>query len=947
MSNFFDKLRDLLKSDRPAQVDVPDVPKKENVIIPDPPYHTYKKDYKPLRQLFIWGYDNENNPSFLILYGYQNFINENYGENRLENHVNYTGYAIFRGSHGHFPSFESVKIIDRYDYRTQKHNYQMYHTKDLQGYWYYGNPDKSMKDYVALKENSAIKIPYFNADYETQLSILKEHNITFKNFRPADSKHDVLGLSSELEGYCDILCDLFGNPNLYTRKKKLKELIGTKPDKSVYQYLMEKGSTEVISGLFLELALQRNNCITEEAYDLLKSVPTWSSESYTAGLIRCARLYVSTFDEEQSAARIQLIRDTLPELSLRLISVDGKQIPEDHILEGINYRKYSLQGFLTEYTYRYIPEKRKSVQYRREGLYKKGYYCDGVVFDIQKLKHTIQEAEIYQLADVIGKIAYYLDAPSLTYYLKGTSKHKALNYFRRYVRRIIDSYAQNDESKFMEAMKSLLTSYTPSDYLCKFKGNFQFNYFIKHYLYFDFKEKAPESWTERAEWMRNDQLLRLKGRFEYMPGIWDRNIEAMLLMLPDIKLEVVVKALYHILKDCEKEVLDSLPYSSLLSMAECMYQPIAEMALSILTDKISQETVFENGNLHSLMHCNNDQILQLALEYFLKLPEQNYIAFLQETITDCNTLPDSNIFNQILELSKQRFAELNEEKQKEIAIFMITQFICKNHITKTVADFMEHIVFSLSLTLLNDITAKLDLQIGTDITTAKAPMLITLLQSVKNNTLLADYHIKSILETASSPAINIFTEIAVKHKDLLAQRDSTLLLYLESELVSLNEISKAAFTSYGIEDKTRLLLKFFDSPDEKTYRFGIEMLQEIYKIPQDIPEQFLIHMLEHPSREVKAYISDKLTNIVKDMADNHKDLFLYYTKTVLYLPNKESKAKHNIYDILPRFVVDHRDKQEEVEQLLLNLGSSNIILDSERALVTLAKIKKEVSSFEG
>ncbi|NYC27622.1 hypothetical protein [Clostridium saccharobutylicum] len=64
-------------------------------------------------------------------------------------------------------------------------------------------------------------------------------------------------------------------------------------------------------------------------------------------------------------------------------------------------------------------------------------------------------------------------------------------------------------------------------------------------------------------------------------------------------------------------------------------------------------------------------------------------------------------------------------------------------------------------------------------------------------------------------------------------------------------------------------------------------------------------------------------------------------RTLLFLPNKVSKSKDNLYEVIPKFVIKHKDKLEEVENILLDIGSSNIILDLERALTTLAIIRKE------
>ena len=69
----------------------------------------WKKDYNPLRSIVLWGWDNNNNPSFLILYGKHEFKNtQSDGESVtsiLEDEVKYSSYAIFNGCEGHLPSF--------------------------------------------------------------------------------------------------------------------------------------------------------------------------------------------------------------------------------------------------------------------------------------------------------------------------------------------------------------------------------------------------------------------------------------------------------------------------------------------------------------------------------------------------------------------------------------------------------------------------------------------------------------------------------------------------------------------------------------------------------------------------------------------------------------------------------------------------------------------------
>ncbi|HEX9062276.1 MAG TPA: hypothetical protein VF941_19065, partial [Clostridia bacterium] len=126
---------------------------------------------------------------------------------------------------------------------------------------------------------------------------------------------------------------------------------------------------------------------------------------------------------------------------------------------------------------------------------------------------------------------------------------------------------------------------------------------------------------------------------------------------------------------------------------------------------------------------------------------------------------------------------------------------------------------------------------------------------------------------------------------------------------------------------------------QKAYSFGLHKLDTIYG--EVIPEEFIIQMLEHDSAVIKAYISDKVEKILKDFKYENKNLFMYYMKTLLLLPNKISKSKDDIYKVIPKFVNLHKDAREEIENILLDIGGSNIIVDSERALVALAGIRRE------
>lgn len=56
---------------------------------------------------------------------------------------------------------------------------------------------------------------------------------------------------------------------------------------------------------------------------------------------------------------------------------------------------------------------------------------------------------MYGFVDVIGKIVYYLDVLRFNYYFRGNEKIKELKYYKRYVRKIINLYGENDLEKFV------------------------------------------------------------------------------------------------------------------------------------------------------------------------------------------------------------------------------------------------------------------------------------------------------------------------------------------------------------------------------------------------------------------------------------------------------------------------------------------------------------------
>ncbi len=44
------------------------------------------------------------------------------------------------------------------------------------------------------------------------------------------------------------------------------------------------------------------------------------------------------------------------------------------------------------------------------------------------------------------------------------------------------------------------------------------------------------------------------------------------------------------------------------------------------------------------------------------------------------------------------------------------------------------------------------------------------------------------------------------------------------------------------------------------------------------------------------YISDKIFLVIEDLVSKNSDLFLYYVKTLILLPNLKSKGRDRIHD---------------------------------------------------
>ncbi|SFC13508.1 hypothetical protein [Clostridium uliginosum] len=999
-NNFFKTVFSFLKS-KEGTIEQPDLNENEineNCLVKKTKVQKriWKKDYNPLRSIVLWGYDSNDNPSFLILYGEHEFKStESDGEsinNILEDDVKYTSYVIFKGKEGHLPSFQAVKIIEDGGYynRNKDEDFpKMYYKTGIKYNWYWNRDENYLvKEFKKLESEKQIVLPYFTeVSYEECVEKVKSQNIKFPDFKLAKHPNEILKLDEDISKYYAIIYDMLSNENLYMRKKSLNELLESNAPKEIYDLLLKVGSTELVSGLFLELAKRKNSLLIEEAKTITESDINWGGENYTKGVKRCTNIYINTITPELKKNRVISIREHLPQMDLHLISINGKDIQPNKILEGVHYRKYAAQELLKEYYGRYDYEKGEWIQYRCPERYKVGPYTDGVILNTIDFKNTIEEAEAYGLADVIGKIAYYLDAPRLTYYFKGSGKSKELKYFKRYVRRIIDSYGKNDPDKFMEAMKSLLTSYTKYDYVCKFRGNFQFNDFIKNYLYYDFNEKPPtgwDNWYARHEWMESDQLMKLEGRYEFMKEIWDSHLEDVLDIAINSNINSVFKACYYILKDSEKtnELINKMSYKQLSDLTQVSYEPLAHMFMDILTKKLNKLNTFDSKLMIDLINSSDEAIHEIAMKFFertngsfkandivdlmfldnlndwtslfkenvLSLEGNEYLKFVKAIINNADRFKNSNIsfskdIKDLLSLSTSKIQNILDNEKISLISYIISSIFDKATMPEWMEVFLEEVIFSLSYEDLDDLLKGVVIESTPKAISVRNRQIISILESIQNKNLPCDAEFISILESGTSQMIKILFGIIMENCEELNRRFSTLLIMFESDVTILNKKAEEIFDNMAKEKQKKLHGIIIDSPVKKVYLFGLRKLDEIYR--DLIPKEFIIQMLEHTSNEVKAYISDKTNEILHNLGNGNEDIFMYYVKTLLFLPNRISKSKDNVYEAIPKFVLKYRNKLDEFEDMLLDIGGSNVIIDSERALITLAKIRKEVMFIEG
>lgn len=919
----------------------------------------WRGNYNPVRTIKLWGWDNEGNSGFIIFYGTQLFLRSNYNEIDiydywekgnfkavLEKDVTYTKYVIHTGKENHMPSKLPAKItrFNQYDSDGEVELLNLYSESKYNKGIYEGT--------VVLKAEERFTLDYFkDYSYSDYFNIIKSVNGDLGGFRIATNPNDILMISNTDIEYRDCIVEIFENDNIYMRKKYLSELMDNNPSKNILNLLLQRGSGELVAGVFLELAKRNMDILKEEAIQILEDNTTWLEDRYAKGLKRCAQIYLDSIDPNNIKKIKEELNKEVKNIEPRLITDRRAKFSQDKVITSNDYKKLWYQGVYWSSHYEYNPQTRKYELSKPINIFNESNYNNGTKVNFNKVKDTIQRAEAYGFGDIIGEIAYYIDTPAMYYYIAGNDARKELQYYKRYLRRIIDKYKETNEELFMNAMVELFTRYKEYDDIEFLNYGFQDNYIFNYYM---------------------------KDNWDDIVGIWSNNIEAVLKILMKADVAIIRQRSLDILQKSNEldNILNNMEYEELINLAANKHYDISTFFMSKLEGILNNKNSFDSKLFFKLIENSNELFHKLAKDYqervsgkltsaditnmllltnidywkdmlqreILSLSEEEYIDFVKVFINKGKLYKDRSVnlskeVKEILLFSTNKLEEVSNDIKIKLINYIIDTLIDLRKAEPWVNEFIEELIFSYKYEELKVLAKDIDTR------EAKAPLsirnkqVISLIMAIKEDVIIQDYEIISILEEGSPKMVRMLVELISRNRVTLQERYSTLLIMAESTVTSLNSISENIFNTLESNKQRELHMVLMDSPVKRVYSFALKKANEIYG--DKLPSEFIYRMLEHTSEEVKGYISDKTSTILNDFTTDNKEIFIYYVKTILLLPNKIAASKKLVYKSIVHFVKANIDKQSEVEEILLEVGASNIIKDSEAALMTLVKVKEE------
>ena len=931
----------------------------------------WKLDEPPTRRILLWGLDGRNNPCLLILYGIQEFERDLFASRRsyrayghlLKPEVCYTHYAVFHGTGGHLPSIPNTYFFREKNLLCYAKGYKTAHR-----YWDYDRNSRTWQPRVDIDKkyiipefyalDQGVTFPYYGGlQYTDYAASLTSAHIRFQDCGLIGRPSSLFGFAPD-SPYLETIVSMCSQERLYMRKKYLRQFMDMQPSAGEYSLLLKTASVELACGIFLELTADRNPLLLETAEQISHSDELWASPAGHEGLRRCIRQYVSLFDEKLLWKQKESIYRTLPEMDFHIqkLKLNGKD------LEG-----EELEAYLNK------PNAYRNLYYvfGSQELYTKNAYTDGTNIQRIAYKNTIQTATAYGMADALGRIAYFLDTPRTAYYFRGSGQEGAYSYFVRHLRRTFDRYLAEDEAKFITAAREMLTSYTDHDNLDGSYDDTLQNYFFDRYFW---------------EVMGNDAAAE--------QSLWLRYLGDLLFVAQHAQAGTVHKFCYILLqKAAARHAFDAYEAKELAALCKIPYAQTAQLFTSLLLPRLEVLQEFDAELMTALMGVPVESLWEAARQYFHRThgkfqPQEvagflfldtldtwqgvlegnlraftaaEYIAFLKTVAGQGSLFLEQQItlseqVTYLLEMSVSKLAEATALEQQETLRYFISLLLGLQKLPEFLLDLTEHVLFSMPYELLRNTLQ--DMELRHSRISEREYQSISLLKSCKDEILPKDSLILSILETGSKRLVKTLTELTDRLQAQLANRPNTLLLLFECNVTHLNQIAQAVFeslpsaaapdalaaisasTEAGQREKLHMML--LDSPMEQTYQYALKKLDSWYG--NRLPALFIRRMMEHPCVEVKAYLSQKMQSALGSFEETSPDLYLYYAKTLLYLPNRVTKSKEQIYGSMPLFLQHYPEKRQELEHLLLDIGSADSKIDSERALVAFARIQKEVGT---
>ena len=892
----------------------------------------------PIRKVMLWGKDKQKNNCLLMLYGLQGYeigvkryANQYYMDGYLlQPMVRYTHYAVFHGEKEHLPSIpntyyyiEDKLLCYKRGYKTAKEKWD--YDKQQRRYIRHLIVDDNyiVKEFYELKQK--VELDYYHQiKYEDYVTYFKQNNITFEDFDIIEDPSTLFGFEKDSK-YYNIVYDMFSKQRLYSRIKKMREFIKNSPSVEEYEKVFKVASVELACGIFEQLTMDKNPILLEKAKEILKSEELWAKKEYHNGLTRFAQNYISVFDEKLIQQQKEFIYKTLPEMDFHVkrLKVHGKTLTGKELEE---YIEQSRGTYSDVYSNGWI------MQYGTQKLYDKNTYTDGKNIKNIVFKNTIQMAKAYDMADAIGKITYYIDSQRTKNYLKNTNE-EAYKYYQRYLRRIWNNYKATDENKFVEMAREFLASKQYYDEIA-----YNTSFFINKYF-------------EKKE-------------------VWYRHIDDIMYVVKNATHIDVLHFCYEILQEAQKQnLLPEFELKELIVLSQVPHQALSKLFEGILMPKLKALTVFDADIMLTLMNMKSKELQNVAKEYFVKTngkfsPEniasmlrmdtiedwyevvktnidvfnaEEYIAFIKELTSHMDIEYPENIV-ELLHNSVKKLDTATAAQKQTLMEHFITLLLHNEKMPEFMAEIAENVILYLPYEQLKEALQNVELKHGA--LSERNYNVIALLKAVKECYLPKDGIILSILETGTAKVVKTLTEIADVLKDTLTERTATMLLFMECNASTLNKIAQSVFENMETEKREKMHMILLDSPVERAYQYGLQKLEQWYG--DKTPQKFVSRMLEHPCIAVKSYLSEKMEKAFEHLEQVQPDLYIYYVKTLLYLPNKAAKSKDYVYSTIPAFVKYCPQKKKEIEDILLDIGSTNVKINAEKALVAFAQIQKEV-----